>query len=344
MIKTKNLALLAVAVVVLLGVSVMQKARHRSATTRPATESLVAGELKADDLSRIVLGRGGEDTVVLAAGPGGWVVESGWNARADQSRIDSLLRGLSGLRGEFRSRGGGVLADYGLDDGAAVSLRGESRDGGEAFALLAGEKPERFPGNFVRRPGADDVYLSEKSVLSLLGVYGEPAAPAGTFFYDLQAVREDRLDIDRLVIEHGGERLELVKEFAVITPAEGDSAAAPETDRSTWEWRLEGRDGVTLAKTKVDAALNGLVSIRAVDLDDPAAEAAAYGLDSPSATVRLVRADASELVLEFGADRAAEGDRQAGTWLRVAGRPDVWVVTDYTAQNARKTLDDLKAE
>ncbi len=310
MIKTKNLALLAVAVVVLLGVSVMQKARHRSATTRPATESLVAGELKADDLSRIVLGRGGEDTVVLAAGPGGWVVESGWNARADQSRIDSLLRGLSGLRGEFRSRGGGVLADYGLDDGAAVSLRGESRDGGEAFALLAGEKPERFPGNFVRRPGADDVYLSEKSVLSLLGVYGEPAAPAGTFFYDLQAVREDRLDIDRLVIEHGGERL----------------------------------DGVTLAKTKVDAALNGLVSIRAVDLDDPAAEAAAYGLDSPSATVRLVRADASELVLEFGADRAAEGDRQAGTWLRVAGRPDVWVVTDYTAQNARKTLDDLKAE
>jgi len=345
MIRPKNLAILAVVVVVLLGISVMQQARHRSATSRSTTEVLVPGELTADGLSRIEAGRGDQPQLVdLESAPDGWIVATGWNAAADRSRVDGLLRGLSGLRGEFRSDDAAVLADYGLDDAAAVSLHLVDKDGQDVVRLLVGRKPEGYPGNFVRKAGSNAVYLSETGILGLLGVYDETKAPQPRYFYDLQAVKENRLDIDAMVVDDDGATLDLVKEFAVVAPAEGDTLSSAEPDRSTWEWKLAGDDRIALAKTKVDAVLNSLVNIRAVDLADPAADPAAYGLAEPKRTARLVRADGSELRLEFGGQRPETEGVQAGTWLRVAGKPAVWVVTDYTVNGIFKSLDELKVE
>ncbi len=344
MMSRKTLLMLAALVVVLGGISVMQSLGHKRATSREATVALLAGEHKADELSRIVLGRGAEpQAVVLEPGPDGWRVTSNFNARASRERIDALLKSLAGLAGEFRSDRREVLADYGLAADAAVTIRAFGKDGKEVLALEVGNRPEGAGGNFVKLPGKDDVYLAQGGVLSQLGIYGAPETPRPRYFLDLQAVQEDRAAVDAIRLRDKDGAREFVKAFAAPAPAGGDSAATASA-RATWEWKTGGGKPQNLAKTKVDPVLNALASVHANDLDDPAAPAAAYGLDKPSREATLVMADGRQVVLEFGADRPAAGDKPGGTWMRVRGRPEVWVVTEFMLKNAFKQVSELKPD
>lgn len=339
----RTLAILAVVLVVLVGISVMQKLGHRRTTSRAASSVLIEGAYTADSVGRIELGRGADTrAVVLASGPDGWRVETAWGARASRERIDALLSALAGLAGEYRSGNRDVLPDYGLDEAAAVTIRAFGRDGQPLFGLDVGGRPQGGAGNFVRRPGGDEVYLTAAGVLAQLGIYGEPALPASRHFLDLQAVQEDRVAVDAIRLRDATGAREYRKVFSL--PAGADSAAVAAA-RHTWEWEAApGTRGPTPAKSKVDAVMGSLVSVRATDLGDPAAPSSAYGLDAPLREATLVMADGREVVLEFGAERPAEGDKPGGTWLRVRGNPSIWVATEYTVRNVFKSADELKAD
>ena len=265
MLKTKNLVILAVILVVLAGINFLQKANHRKSTSGSAVETLLDGEFKKEDLGRITLGFGPDkEIVVLSSSPEGWLVETAFNTPASEQRIDTLLRNLSNLGGEYRSDKESVLAEYLLDEDSSVKIRAFDKTGQQILALDVGKSPERFPGHFVRLPDRNAVYLSQKGVLGNLGIYGPPAAPASKYFLDLQAVKEDRLDVDRIVLQDDGTTIDLVKEFAEEpVPEDAPEGTEPEIDRMTWEWKLKGKTGTTLAKTKVDAVLGAVVSIRA---------------------------------------------------------------------------------
>lgn len=345
MMTKRNLAALAAVVVVLVGISVMQKISHRRTTSRSATSVLIEGELKADSLGKLVFGRGSEaEAVVLESGPDGWSVRTAWGARASEERINALLASLGNLVGEYRSDRPEVLADYGLGADDAVTIRAFGKDGQSAFALFVGARPQGGAGNFVRLPDRNEVYLTQAGMLGQLGIYGEPQTPASRFFVELQAVKEDRQAVDRIGLRDQEGARELAKVFSAPAEAATDSAAAAAV-RATWEWKLEGGGrSQPLAKTKVDAVLNSLVSVRASDLDDPGAPPANYGLDTPTRAATLFMADGRQVVLEFGADRPAAGDHPAGTWMRVQGRPDVWVVSEYTIKNVFKPTGELKPD
>jgi hypothetical protein len=346
MTSRRNLAALVAVLVVLIGISVAQKVGHRRETSRAAATVLLKGEFQADGIGRLELGRGGGAAlVVLSPGPDGWVVESAWGARASRERIDTLLSTLSNLSGEYRSDKRDVLPDYGLDAAGAVTIRGFGKDGQPVFALDVGTRPQGGQGNFVKLPDSDDVYLTPAGVLAQLGIYGEPQAPAYRYFLDLQAVQEDRVAVDAIRLRDASGTRELVKVFTPPTEATGDSAATAAALRATWEWKTGGGTrGPALAKPKVDAVLNSLVNIRATDLADPGAPASSYGLDTPAREAALVLADGRMVVLEFGADRPAAGDKPGGAWMRVRGQPTVWVVTEYTVSNVFKALSELKPD
>ncbi len=343
MIKTKNLVILGVALAVLLGINLMQKNRHTKATNQSSVAVLVTAGLVPDDLSRITLGLGTEtEAVVLSNTPTGWTVDTAWQADASQERVDTLVRNLTGLTGEFRSDSAEVLADYGLADTSAVHIRAYNPAGEVVMALDVGNKPERYPGNFVRRPDDNEVYVSQKNILAQLGLYGGPELPQNRYFLELQAMKEDRLEVDAITVTDAGHSLKLVKEFATNEP--DSSGAAPTVDRNTWEWRLDGKPGTALAKSKVDAVLNSMVAVRATDLVDPAADLAGYGLADPGRRAELHLQDGRTIVMVFGDTREAEGKAPAGTFMQVEGSDTVWVVTDYAVKNIFKPLDELKAD
>ncbi len=348
MIKNRNLLILAVVLAGLLGISLFQKADHKKSTSGSATVKVVEGTISADQLDRITLGHGENDTAVeLVSTPTGWAVASAWDAPASMTRIESLLRNLSDLSGEFRSDNESVLADYGLTDDQAVKVRAYDKDGTEILALEVGNTPERVPGNFIKRPGSNAVYLSQTNLLSQFGLYEGPGVPGFSHFLELQAVKKDRLEVDRIVLNNEGRTLEMVKEFAEAKPVPGQVELPEEAtepagpDRTTWEWKMTSPRAKALAKTKADGVLGSLVSIRAADVDDPAGDLAVYGLDEPSRSATMFMADGSEMTVVFGHKREAAGDIKEGIWMKVSGEPTVWVVPEYTVNNIFKTEADL---
>ena len=350
MIKNRNILILAAVLLVLLGISLVQKAGYKKSTSRPSTDKIVAGTFTADQLGRITLGFGQDnESVVLLSTPTGWVVASAWDAPASMGRIDALLRSVSDLSGEFRSDKESVLGDYGLSVDLAVKVRAYGKDDELALALDIGNKPERVPGNFIKSPDSNEVYLTAVDLLGPLGLYDGPANPGYQHFLDLQAVQADRLAVNRVILRDEGRNLEMVKEFAVVIPVPGPESSPPAVepggdDRTTWEWKLVMPKATALAKTKADGVLNSLVGIRAVDVADPAADPAAYGLADPVRTATLMMEDGSDLILAFGNTREAAGDLQAGVWMQIQGQRSIWVVTEYTVNNIFKTVDDLLPE
>ncbi len=346
MIKTKNLVILAAVLLVLGGVSFMQKSQHQKDTNSSATELLTSGDFNLDNISRLSLGFGANhEAVVLVAGPDGWLIESHHSAGADEQRITTLLHNFSNLAGEFRSDSGKILGEYGLQDDQAVTVRGLDKSGTEVLAINLGRTPRGFQGQFMRTPESNKVYLSQAALLSNLGIYGEPETPKVQFFLNLQACKESLPDLDGMKLRDGETTLAFTKKFSVTQPAEGaPEGTLPATDRSTWQWLLDGKLATDLAKTKIDRLLGSGASIRANDVANPTVPKAEYGLDNPARVLTLIRQDGSEMVLEFGNSREAVDDLTAGTYMIVSGQPTIWVVTDYTVKNIFKSRDDLKTE
>ncbi len=349
MLKNRNLILLAVVLVVLGVISLLQKASHQRSTTRPATTQVLGGTFAADDLSRIEIGYGAQkQAVVLANQPDGWVVRSAYGHRANSSRVDNLLNTLNELAGEFRSDSPDVLLDYGFTDSTSVSVAafgGESEE--PVFSLEIGKKPDRSVGNFVKLPGSAAVYLTDKSILSNLGIYGGPALPESKYFLELEAHKCERLDVETITLHDGDSVIRLEKEFTEPEPvvAEGDSVPTiPEIDRNVYEWKLTRPHRQLALKTRADGVLGAVSTIRGVDIDDPAGDPASYGLATPEKRVEVTLQDGTTTHVSFGATREASEGVQAGVFMKVGDEPTVWVVSEYQLKNIFKTVTDLLPE
>lgn len=343
MLKTKNLLIVGVILVVLVGISLLQTSRHRDATNRASTEELIAGDIARGDLARIVVSVAGDDAVTLSSGPEHWRVDSAFGVQANNQRIDTLLLSLSNLRGDFRSESADILGDYGFTDSSTVTLTGIASGGDEVFAIQIGNKAAAGPGNFVKLPGSDRVYLTGQGILGNLGLWGGPGRPESRHFLELQAQRLDKNDVESIAIA-GESRLLLTKEYAMIEPAEGDTVQTePYADRETWEWRLG--DGMLAVKTKADAVLNAVTNLRAQDVADPdPSRLAGYGLDPAERTVTLSLAGGDVVDISIGLEREVEGDAPKGHYMRIGDDPTVWVLGSYNVTNIFKERADLLPE
>ncbi|MFO7653720.1 MAG: DUF4340 domain-containing protein [Candidatus Krumholzibacteriia bacterium] len=354
MLKTRNLIILAVVLLALLGVRLVLDRDHDRSVNRAGVDTLLPEDLTAEDLGSVVVGFGDdEEALVLERHPDGWVVATAWDSRASEQRIDSLLDGLSGLGGEFRSDSPAVLADYGFTDSTTVRITGRDPQGQEVFAIEVGRKPERAVGNFVRRPGDDRVYLASRPVLANLGIHGaEPQAPQSRQFLDLQLQQLDRQEVDAIALYTPDGTVKLRKEFAEPAAVAGDAAAgdaatdgvgfAPgEPGRGVWEWRLAEPRSEPAAKTRADAVLGAVTSVRASDVADPDADLATYGLAEPERRAVVELTGGRTVTLAFGDRREAAEGATAGVYAQVEGEDTVWVVSEYVVNNIFKSRDDL---
>ncbi|MEZ4386770.1 MAG: DUF4340 domain-containing protein [Candidatus Krumholzibacteriia bacterium] len=343
MLNRKNLIIVAVVLVALVAVSALQSTRHEAATGQASSQTLIEGDWTRTNLDRVTVGFGQDnEVVVLTAGDPDWRVASAWNARADANKIDTLLRTLSGLRGEFRSDSQDVLGDYGFADSTSIRIRGYADGGAEVFAIDVGNKPAGGRGNFVRRQGSDEVFLSTADVLGNLGLWSGPERPQSRHFLDLVAYRGDREAVDALRLE-GDESLVLRKQYSMVEPAPDDTTGAgPQPDFKQWEWRLG--DGTPVQKTKADGILGTAVNLRAQDVVDPAPGLAFYGLDPAKRTLTIEPREGDPVVIRFGLERPAEGKAPGGLYAQVGDDPTIWVVGTYNANNLFKARADLLPE
>jgi len=349
MIKSRDLIILVVVLVALALVYFLMTSSQERQRNQSDTDPLLASEFNPDDLERVVIGFGDvPEAVVLENLPDGWVVRTAYNHPASQARIDGLLNNLTDLAGEFRSDVAEVLPDYGFSDSTTLTIVAYAAELSDPVVNLEiGKKPERSQGNFVKLPGDNAVFLTRQSILSSLGLYSDPAVPQSKHFLELEVQRLERDDVEAITWSDGDDVVSMVKEFEIPEPdptIPDSLAVETEIDRKVYEWKLTAPERKAALKTKGDGILGAVATIRAVDIVDPLADPAVYGLAEPvkTATVRLQ--DGSSIDLAFGDSREAVDDQQAGTYLRVGDDSTVWIVSEYLLNNIFKTVTDLLPE
>jgi hypothetical protein len=331
MSNNRNLIVLAVIVIALGVIYAVSSQRRPSLDTSGGFADLVEETLSTDEIRSIALRRGA-DGFTMVNGDGGWVIEEHFGAPANLNKIRTLLGNLESVTGELRSDDAAVLSSYALDDSQAYRLQID-----EAVDLLIGKSSGS--GCFVREGGSNRVYVTDHNFLSDFGVWGdERPVPEVSSWVDLVAFEVTREEITRVRIE-GEESVTLDKELVIAEEGESVEGEAPAgSPGENYEWRVN--DEFIGSRTRGDAVISSLVSIRGRDVLGRGEIPEGSGLDDPD-RISITLEGANELTLHFGAPVA---DMSGQVWFRVEGQELFWAVPDFVKTNVFKTADELRAE
>jgi hypothetical protein len=298
---TRGIVILAVVLVALVIIARVTSQNRLATVEGGGFVELLPGFDRADLATvRAWVGTNPDSSVVLSRSGDGWVVASDYDWPAREENVKTLLDDLEGLSGELRSSDPAVLADYAIADSNSFHIAGEKSGGSELFHLVVGKNARG--GGFVRQAGSNEVYLTSKGLRSSFGIWGDdPKPPQAQRWLDLQVVKLDRNDIDKIVLKNGKSTMVLEKEFeepAAVSAAEGDSAAAPAgPDRTKWSWKPDKKG--PFHKVKTDGVLNQVASLYATKAADPK-KVDQYGLDPAERTVEITLHDGTVTRLLFG--------------------------------------------
>lgn len=322
--KTRPLFILGAVLLVLIGLKFVQRSSHESQLAQPSFETLFPA-VAPGEIGRLVIDGPGEGKIELTRSGTDWRVDTSHGHPAAAEKVERVLNGLVGLKGEFRSDRESVLADYALDDKRAVHLTVYDLSGKELGHLLLGERLSGAAGFFAMKAGEKRAYATNSNLLGDLGVWGENRDPSPRSLLDLTVFTVDRQQVNAITLHDGDKTLALSKAF----DAPADTSAA---GRAQYRW-LAGKKELDRAKT--DALLGALGSIRATDVLDPTAE---HGFAAARRSVELSLADGSTRRLEFGTPITAP---EAGIPLRVNGAGSAYLVYEKLPERIFKNREDL---
>lgn len=183
--------------------------------------------------------------------------------------------------------------------------------GGEPWVeLIIGDRGEGFDQAYVRRPGADEVYMLQGNLVSLANRRVDD-------WRDREILAAPREDIQRIEYEYPEESFELVR----------DSAA----------WTLEP-EGAEVQETDVSSLLTQLSGLRAI------------GFAADSVTDTLTWEPPTARVTVYGPGEARLGEVEfldrgdVGYYARRAGSPVVYSLSSYSGDQILKRREDLLPE
>lgn len=262
--------------------------------------------VEADKIQELSVTSGGE-TSVLRKVDGAWTMVEPLKADVDQSAVSSLTSNLATLEvNRVVDENAADLAQYGLSDPPVrVAFKAEN-SGGE---IALGEKTATQGDLYAVRPGEKRVFLV-------------PAFTEGTFnkkpfdLRDKSALKFERDKADRVAIEQGANRVELL--------------------RSGSDWRVQEPVQARADYSAVESLLTRLSSLSMTKLvEGDAKELAKYGLDKPTATVTL-GAGSSRARLALG--REGEGE----IFARDESRPMVFTVDPTIVADLKKGAEEYR--
>ncbi|MFH1798267.1 MAG: DUF4340 domain-containing protein [Candidatus Omnitrophota bacterium] len=174
--KFKHILILGIIFAVLLAVTIAKKTFFKPEIFETEYKSLQI-QINPSDVHIIEVRKTGEkeDSLELKKDEQGqWQVSSHENKQADAEKIENFIKEIAGLKGELRSSDAELLADYGISDEEAVIIEALDKDGNVKETFLAGTKTPGYGSSFLRKPGSKEVYIVNKNIFQLLGLYGDP--------------------------------------------------------------------------------------------------------------------------------------------------------------------------
>jgi hypothetical protein len=293
--------LVGVLALVVVAWAVARFAAGRGGGPEPAPFSLASGEELAID-SVIVIADA--DTIRLRAGDG-WTV-NGYEAAPEAG--ESLKRALGQARvGQLVSRNPENHERLGVTGAKGRRLTVYSGDEARV-SLIIGERARRLDRAYVRRPGDDEVYMLEGTLVNL-------ASRGVNEWRDREILAASREQIERIELTYPDESFALAR----------DSAG----------WRIEP-SGVEAKSGVVSSLVSQLTPLRAIGF---AADSIADTLtwEPATARVRVLGPDGAEL----GEVTFLERGDMSGYYVRRAGSPVVYTLSSYGGNQILKREKDL---
>jgi len=281
---------------------------------KPEEETKKLFNIKADDITKIVLQYPGQEIEVERSG-GSWKLVKPIKVDADTSALNTLTHEIADadvkrIVDEHPTN----LALYGLDKPNAT--------------VLVSTKNKTFPGIEVGRttPIGYSVYIKAKdnpAVMLTSGAFGPGTKRTVSDLRDhtLMSFKVD--DVNKFVITQQGQ-------------------PPVEVEREQGLWKIVKPAKYNADPDGVRMLLSSLSNSRIDDFtaDNPA-NVAQYGLDKPSLEVSVFTGPAqSRQSLEFGKKETAPG--KDDYYVRRGEKPDVYAVHSYLFTDANKGLNDLR--
>ena len=228
--KNKHIVLMVVILVVLAGLYLAQRARERRARAQQDAaggfERLLPADFAPDDVRKFVFyaGTNRENAVTVEEIDGLWRLPGRFNALAKTNKVEELLEHVSALEGEVRSESPDVLDEYDLQPDASLHLILTDRRDNAEHHLLIGKKGQAPQTGFVRKDGADTVYLVGQDLRRDYNLWGEDLTdPDAKVWIELQMAQIDTNDVRRLALATPWKRMVVEKrEVEIEEPAATD--------------------------------------------------------------------------------------------------------------------------
>jgi hypothetical protein len=301
-------------VALLIGVSI----RNNQKPTELATEEYVPLDLSVDKdkVAKITISnRAQADTKVeLIKENADWKVSSLWNARADQEKINNLLKGISEAKGEVRAKGKNLFSDFGIEDDKAVHVVFSDTAGKEMLTFFIGTKKADADSLFIRKQNADAVYLTDANLLGNIGIYGEPAEEKPSSEYWASTVIAN-FDVNQVTgiethqFENGREKL----------------IASVKREANKWQFTRPEMP-FPIDAEKVRLFFDSMKNWRAQKVFDPKAED--YGFSKPSWQMTLTLENGTPIKLVSG-----KTDESGNVYLQSSSEPVVFQMSKYFFEN-----------
>ena len=264
--------------------------------------------VEADQIDEItVTSESGERTTLKKSGSD-WQVVAPVTADADDSEAPGIARSLATLEQQrVVDENPSDLKEFGL---AEPRIRLSFKAGGQEHALLIGSKTPTGSDLYAKTGAASKVFL--------VGSFLETTFNRNTFdLRDKSALNIDRDAADRVEAVAGAQAMKFAKkdgQWQIVEPP------LPRADLPAIEGLVSRLDGVQMKK---------IVAQKADALKE-------YGLDKPSATIR-VGAGSADATLLIGS-KAEEGD----VYAKDASRPEIFTIEATLLDDLQKGASEYR--
>jgi hypothetical protein len=289
--KEKHLYYLAGVFVFLFIIYFVTKPRHTSVNLDEFVQTIVFGISKEDVKNIEVYKESTEDNPIklaLTKQEDQWYLTTKYNCKAQESAINRLLEAVLEMTGKVRSTDPKHLEKYHITDAQGIHLLLKDEADKTLANLIIGKKGEDYNTGFVRFAGKDKVYFVDKNVLSNLSVHGDIdtlSVLKDNSFIDLEAVKQDKDQLDMVALVHKGKQM-------IIKKVERDVEVVEDSVKTTKKeefWvHMKGEIEIDLEKKEVDNFLRDVCTIRGQKVVDRIGNSLAdmnknsqYGLSRP---------------------------------------------------------------
>lgn len=169
----KQLILLGIVLGVLVLGVVFKKFHKSSAYHQPVYTSLHV-DFKNEDVEKINITKGGGSPIELVRTEKVWRIPSLFNARADDSKIETLFQTLKKCEGDVRASDDSLDSDFGISDDQAFKINLFSANGKEVLGFSLGAVRSDYEEIFIRKLGEKTVYSVSQDLFQDIGIFGDP--------------------------------------------------------------------------------------------------------------------------------------------------------------------------